>query len=124
MNDVNSLSHSKWRCKYHIVFAPKYRRMVIYKQLKVDIGKILRQLCDHHGSTFEILNKEFSIVYISKNFNEKQESSVLFNPENYVCKYREISQKQFYSMYIFIWNYVLCKFYFSTTTILDRKSVV
>ena len=39
MNDVNSLSHSKWRCKYHIVFAPKYRRMVIYKQLKVDIGR-------------------------------------------------------------------------------------
>lgn len=49
MNDVNSLSHSKWRCKYHIVFAPKYRRMVIYKQLKADIGKILRQLCDQKG---------------------------------------------------------------------------
>lgn len=49
VNDVNSLSHSKWRCKYHIVFAPKYRRMVIYKQLKADIGKILRQLCDQKG---------------------------------------------------------------------------
>ncbi len=49
MNDVNSLSHSKWRCKYHIVFAPKYRRMAIYKQVKVDIGKILRQLCDQKG---------------------------------------------------------------------------
>ena len=45
-NDMNSLSHSKWRCKYHIVFAPKYRRMVIYRQLRADVGKILRRLCE------------------------------------------------------------------------------
>ena len=38
-DDVQSLSHSKWRCKYHIVFAPKYRRMVIYRKIKADIGK-------------------------------------------------------------------------------------
>ena len=46
MNDNNSLSHSKWNCKYHIVFAPKYRRQVIYGQIKADIGRILRQLCE------------------------------------------------------------------------------
>lgn len=46
MNDVKSLSHTKWRCKYHIVFAPKYRRQAIYGKLKVDIGKILRDLCN------------------------------------------------------------------------------
>lgn len=46
MNDNHSLSHSKWNCKYHIVFAPKYRRMVIYGQIKADIGKILRSLCE------------------------------------------------------------------------------
>ena len=46
MNDIKSLSHSKWRCKYHIVFAPKYRRLVIYNKIKVDIGKILRALCE------------------------------------------------------------------------------
>lgn len=46
VNDVKSLSHSKWRCKYHIVFAPKYRRQVIYGQIKTDIGKILRSLCN------------------------------------------------------------------------------
>lgn len=40
-----SLSHSKWRCKYHIVFAPKYRRQIIYRKLRSDIGKILRELC-------------------------------------------------------------------------------
>ncbi len=45
MNDTNSLSHSKWNCKYHIVFAPKYRRQAIYGKIKVDIGQILRQLC-------------------------------------------------------------------------------
>ena len=46
MDDINSLSHSKWRCKYHIVFAPKYRRPVIYGEIKVDAGKILRKLCE------------------------------------------------------------------------------
>ena len=45
-DDVNNLSHSKWNCKYHIVFAPKYRRKAIYGQLRKDIGKILRQLCE------------------------------------------------------------------------------
>ncbi len=47
MDDTQSLSHSKWRCKYHIVFAPKYRRQVIYGQIKADVGKILRQLCEN-----------------------------------------------------------------------------
>ena len=49
MNDVKSLSHSKWRCKYHIVFAPKYRRQVIYGKIKADVGKILRELCERKG---------------------------------------------------------------------------
>ena len=57
MNDVKSLSHSKWRCKYHIVFAPKYRRRVIYNRIKVDIGKILRELCERKG--VEILEAEY-----------------------------------------------------------------
>ena len=46
MTDTNSLSHSKWNCKYHIVFAPKYRRQVIYSQIKADIGQILSKLCE------------------------------------------------------------------------------
>ena len=46
MNDINSLSHSKWRCKYHIVFAPKYRRQRIYGDIRKDIGVILRKLCE------------------------------------------------------------------------------
>jgi len=45
--DMKSLAHTKWNCKYHIVFAPKYRRKVIYGQLKKDIGAILRKLCEY-----------------------------------------------------------------------------
>lgn len=45
-SDISSLAHSKWNCKYHIVFAPKYRRQEIYGKIKTDIGQILRKLCD------------------------------------------------------------------------------
>jgi putative transposase len=54
--DNESLSHTSWNCKYHIVFAPKYRRQVIYGKIKVDIGKILRMLCQRKG--IEILEAE------------------------------------------------------------------
>ena len=47
--DEQSLAHTKWNCKYHIVFAPKYRRKVFYSQKKREIGKILRQLCEWKG---------------------------------------------------------------------------
>ena len=54
--DINSLDHTKWRSQYHVVFAPKYRRMAIYGEIKVDIGKILRQLCKQKG--IEIIEAE------------------------------------------------------------------
>ena len=47
--DMNSLSHTKWNCKYHIVFAPKYRRQIIYGKIKNDVGKIIRKLCAQKG---------------------------------------------------------------------------
>ena len=56
MEDIQSLAHSKWNCKYHIVFAPKYRRQVIYGKLKAEIGKILRSLCERKG--VEVLEAE------------------------------------------------------------------
>ena len=55
-NEVKTLSHSTYRCEYHIVFAPKYRRRVIYGQLKADIGRILRQLCE--AKKVEIIEAE------------------------------------------------------------------
>ncbi len=54
--DIKSLEHTTWRCQYHIVFAPKYRRMAIYGDLKQDIGWILRKLCDEKG--VEIIEAE------------------------------------------------------------------
>ena len=61
-NNVQSLAHTKWNCKYHIVFAPKYRRIVFYGEKKREIGKILRQLCEWKG--VEILETEVcQIIY-------------------------------------------------------------
>ena len=54
--DIKSLEHTTWRCQYHVVFAPKFRRMEIYGELKTDIGWILRKLCDEKG--VEILEAE------------------------------------------------------------------
>jgi len=47
--DNKSLVHTKWNCKYHIVFAPKYRRQIIYGKIKKDIGQIIRKLCEYKG---------------------------------------------------------------------------
>ena len=54
--DTNSLAYTKWECKYHIVFAPKYRRQVIYKDIKADVGQILGTLCRRKG--IEIIEAE------------------------------------------------------------------
>lgn len=47
-NDIGSLAHTKWRCQYHIVFAPKYRRQVIYGKYRAEIGKMLRMVCERN----------------------------------------------------------------------------
>ena len=54
--DKNSLAHTKWECKYHLVFAPKYRRRIIYGELRQEIGQILRDLCNRKG--VEIIEAE------------------------------------------------------------------
>ena len=56
MNDIHSLSHTKWNCKYHIVFAPKYRRKFFYGEKRAEIGAILRELCNWKG--VNIINAE------------------------------------------------------------------
>ena len=55
-NDIHSLSHTKWNCKYHIVFAPKYRRKVFYGEKRAEIGKILREL--YNWKKVNIINAE------------------------------------------------------------------
>ena len=54
--DTDSLAHTQWNCKYHIVFAPKYRRQIIYGKIKADIGNMLRRLCEYKG--VEIIEAE------------------------------------------------------------------
>ena len=56
MKDNNTLAHTTWNCKYHIVFAPKYRRQEIYGKIRVDVGNILRKLCEYKG--IEIIEAE------------------------------------------------------------------
>ena len=60
--NTNSLAHTKWNCKYHIVFAPKYRRRVIYGQLRADLGAILRELCRWKG--VNIVEAEMCIDHV------------------------------------------------------------
>ena len=48
-SNTDSLAHTTWDCKYHLVFAPKFRRQIIYRELRADIGKILRELCERKG---------------------------------------------------------------------------
>lgn len=54
--DINSLAHTKYNCKYHVVFAPKYRRQIIYVKIKKDIGLMFRKLCQYKG--IEIIEAE------------------------------------------------------------------
>ena len=61
-NEIRSSAHSKYRCQYHIVFAPKYRRKEIYGQIKKDIGEILRKLCEQKG--VEIIEAEACVDHI------------------------------------------------------------
>ena len=56
MDDARSLAHTKWNCKYHVVFAPKYRRKVFYEEKRLEIGAILRELCRWKG--VEIIEAE------------------------------------------------------------------
>ena len=62
--DIKSLEHTKYRCQYHIVFAPKYRRQVIYREIKADVEYILRGLCKRKG--FEIIEAEACWTIVNK----------------------------------------------------------
>ncbi len=60
--DENSLAHTKWNCKYHVVFVPKFRRKVIYNHLRVNIGKIIRMLCERKGIKIYILKQKYVLI--------------------------------------------------------------
>ena len=79
MNGSNSLVHKRWNYKYHIVFAPKYRRKVFYKEKKrKEVGKILRELCEWKG--VKIVEAEACSDYIHMLFGDTTEDSdIKFN---------------------------------------------
>ncbi|MBV7887995.1 IS200/IS605-like element IS1541A family transposase, partial [Yersinia pestis] len=62
MRDEKSLAHTRWNCKYHIVFAPKYRRQVFYREKRRAIGSILRKLCE--WKNVNILEAEYCVDHI------------------------------------------------------------
>ncbi len=66
--DVSSLEHTSWRCQYHVVFAPKYRRMEIYGKIKEDIGNILRKMCQQVDTVGR--NKKAIKAYIQNQLEE------------------------------------------------------
>ena len=80
-SEIKSSAHSKYRCQYHIVFAPKYRRKAIYGEIKRDIGEILRKLCVQKG--VEIIGISKDTVASHKKFEDKQglTITILADPE-------------------------------------------
>lgn len=60
--EINSLSHTKWNCLYHIVFTPKYRRKIFYGQKRLEIGKLIREVCGWYN--VEILEAEVCVDHI------------------------------------------------------------
>ena len=88
--DNDSLSHTRWNCKYHIVFAPKYRRQIIYGKIKNDIGKILRTLCERKG--VEIIEAEacsdhiHMLVSISPKISISSFMGYLKGKSSFLCK--------------------------------------
>ena len=79
MKDNSSLAHTTYNCKYHVVFAPKYRRKAIYGKLRVDIGKILRMLCERKGIRiidFKDLQIKVNLSGSLKSYYEQVEEKV------------------------------------------------
>ena len=81
MKDKNSLAHSSWNCKYHIVFAPKYRRMEIYGKIRKDIGVIIRRLCEQKG--VEIIEAELCPDHFELTDEEMQKMESLNHDEKH-----------------------------------------
>ena len=99
-NDISSLAHSKWNCKYYVVFAPKYRRMVIYNKIKIDIGRILRKLCEQKG--IEVIEAEacpdhiHMLITIPPKYSVAQVMGYLKEKSSLMIFYRHVNLKYKY----------------------------
>ena len=91
MGDAKSLAHTKWNCKYHIVFAPKYRRQVFYGEKKRAIGEILRKLCEWKG--VKIIEAEIGFSthsYFSNSFHD----FFGMTPKEFTAKYMNCTDEE------------------------------
>jgi len=84
--DLKSLAHTKWNCKYHIVFAPKYRRRVLFDEKKTEIREIIRTLCQCKGYYVDTVGKNTAAIkqYIADQLKADKESDQLsiFDPQD------------------------------------------
>jgi putative transposase len=84
--DLKSLAHTKWNCKYHIVFAPKYRRRVLFDEKKTEIREIIRTLCQCKGYYVDTVGKNTTAIkqYIADQLKADKESDQLsiFDPQD------------------------------------------
>lgn len=84
-NKAYSLAHTKWMCKYHIIFTPKYRRKIIYNQYRKDLGEILRTLCRYKEDSkllFQLIDKRYEkkSIIITTNINFGQWDEIFGDP--------------------------------------------
>ena len=84
-NDLHSLSHTKWNCKYHVVFAPKYRRKAFYDARRIEVGKILRDLCDWKGVTIIEADVCIDHVHMLLEIPPKMSVSAFMVTEDVLC---------------------------------------
>ena len=112
--DVNSLAHTKWDCKYHIVFAPKYRRQVIYKDIKADVGQILGTLCRRKG--IEIIEAEccsdhiHMLIKIPPKYSVSEIVGYLKGKSSLMIFEKHANLKYKYGNRTFLVSWVLCRY--------------
>ena len=120
--DTNSLAHTQWECKYHIVFAPKYRRQIIYGKIKQDIGQMLRKLCEYKG--VEIIEAEacedhiHMLVSISPKYSVSQIMGYLQGKSSLMIFEKYANMKYKYGN-----RHFWCRGYYVTTVGRNKKAI-
>ena len=120
--DTNSLAHTQWECKYHIVFAPKYRRQIIYGKIKQDIGQILRKLCEYKG--VEIIEAEackdhiHMLVSIPPKYSISQIMGYLMGKSSLMIFEKYANMKYKYGN-----RHFWCRGYYVTTVGKNKKAI-
>ncbi len=120
--DISSLNHTTYRCQYHIVFAPKFRRQVIYREIKVDIGKIIRQLCQQKG--IEIIEAELCpdhihmLVNIPPKYSVSQVMGYIKGKSSLMIFYRHANLKYKYGN-----RHFWCRGYYVDTVGRNKKQI-